>query len=133
MTFHTDHPFWDSVLHDSPAHFDQFAATVAGMGQAGLYPEAKVEPTRGIPYTGYKDANAHPLNWRYCIDPPIDVHDKFTGPMNFDPQKIPPASGQDGCKGLRDYYDFATYDQSTQGHLNSDGLCYVDRHYPSPR
>src|SRR5262249_13841062 len=26
LTFHTDHPFWDSVLHDSPAHFDQFAA-----------------------------------------------------------------------------------------------------------
>jgi len=29
VTIHTDHPFWDSVLHDSPAHFDQFAARVA--------------------------------------------------------------------------------------------------------
>ena len=28
--------------------------------------------------------------------------------------------------------DYMTYDQSTQGHLNSDGLCFVDRHYPSP-
>ena len=35
--------------------------------------------------------------------------------------------------GLRDYYDFATYNQSTQGHLNSDGLCFVKRHYPSPQ
>ena len=26
---------------------------------------------------------------------------------------------------LRDYYDFTTYNQSTQGHLNSDGLCFV--------
>ena len=33
VTIHTDHPFWDSVLHDSPAHFDQFAARVAGMGR----------------------------------------------------------------------------------------------------
>jgi len=31
--------------------------------------------------------------------------------------------------GLRDLYDFATYNQSTQGHLNSDGLCAVERHY----
>jgi hypothetical protein len=36
-----------------------------------------------------------------------------------------------GC--LRDYYDFATYDQGTQGHLNSDDLCAVERHYPSPQ
>ena len=35
VTIHTDHPFWDSVLHDSPAHFDQFAARVAGMGPRG--------------------------------------------------------------------------------------------------
>ena len=30
VTVHTDHPFWDSVLHESPAHFDQFAARVVG-------------------------------------------------------------------------------------------------------
>ena len=40
---------------------------------------------------------------------------------------------QDPASGLRDYYDFATYNQSTQGHLNSDGLCYVARNYSSPR
>ena len=34
--------------------------------------------------------------------------------------------------GLRDYYDFSTYNQSTQGHLNADGLCYVQRRYASP-
>ena len=36
------------------------------------------------------------------------------------------------CQALRDYRDFMTYDQSTQGHLNSDGLCFVKRNYPSP-
>ena len=32
--------------------------------------------------------------------------------MSFDPN---------GVAGFHDYYDFTTYDQSTQGHLNSDG------------
>ena len=53
--------------------------------------------------------------------------------MAFDPQSVPHTSTSDGCAGLRDYSDFATYNQSTQGHLNSDGLCYVARHYPSPQ
>lgn len=134
VTIHTDHPFWDSVLHDSPAHFDQFAATVAG-GQAvnGVFPTATVELTQALDYGGLKDAMGHALNWRYCIAPPTDVHAQLVGPMAFDPQSVPRAPGTDGCAGLRNYSDFATYNQSTQGHLNSDGLCYVDRHYPSPK
>ena len=50
----------------------------------------------------------------------------------FDAQSVPHAHGSDAASGLRDYYDYATYDQSTQGHLNSDGLCFVKRNYPSP-
>jgi len=125
VTVHTDHPFWDSVLHDSPAHFDQYAATVAGQGQSGVYPTVTLELTKGIPYApAYKDPAGNSLYWRYCIAPPTDVHTQFKGPMAFDAQSV---------SGLNDYYDFATYNQSTQGHLNSDGLCYVDRHYPSPK
>jgi hypothetical protein len=132
VTVHTDHPFWDSVLHDSPAHFDQFAARVAGQGQAGVFPTVTLEQTLGVDYTAYQDALGNALSWRYCIAPPTDVHAQLTGVMAFDPQSVPHASGTDACQGLRDYHDFATYDQSTQGHLNSDGLCYVARHYPSP-
>jgi hypothetical protein len=125
VTVHTDHPFWDSVLHDSPAHFDQYAATVAGKGQNGVFPTVTLEMTKGVPYApAYKDTAGNSLYWRYCIAPPTDVHAQFPGPMAFDAQSV---------SGLIDYYDFATYDQSTQGHLNSDGLCYVDRHYPSPK
>ena len=124
LTVHTDHPFWDSVLHDSPAHFDQYAATVAGKGQGGVFPTVTLEMTKGVPYApAYMDGAGNPLYWRYCITPPTDVHAQFTGPMAFDAQSV---------SSLADYYDFATYNQSTQGHLNSDGLCYVDRHYPSP-
>ncbi len=130
VTIHTDHPFWDSVLHDSPAHFDQFAARVVGK-DAGT-PTVTLETTKGVDYTGYTDALGNVLNWRYCMTPPTDVHPQFTGVMRFDPQSVPHATNNDPSTGLRDYYDFATYDQSTQGHLNSDGLCYVQRHYPSP-
>src|SRR5450631_4430365 len=135
VTIHTDHPFWDSVLHDTPAHFDQFAARVAGMGPAGIgvtYPTVTLEMTKGDDFTQYKDALGNQLSWRYCIAPDTSVHQEFVGPMAFDPQSVPHVTGTDACQGLRDYYDYSTYDQSTQGHLNSDGLCYVARHYPSP-
>jgi hypothetical protein len=133
VTVHTDHPFWDSVLHDSPAHFDQFAARVAGQGAAGVFPTATVELTQPVDYSSYTDAMGHALNWRYCIAPPTDVHKQLVGPMAFDAESVPHTPGADGCAGLRNYSDFATYNQSTQGHLNSDGLCYVARHYPSPQ
>ena len=132
VTIHTDHPFWDSVLHDSPAHFDQFAARVLGPAADAGAPSVTLEMTRGVDYTAYTDALGRPLDWRYCIDPPTDVHLMLSGPMAFDPQSVPHATGGDPATGLRDYQDFATYDQSTQGHLDSDGLCAVERHYPSP-
>jgi len=128
VTIHTDHPFWDSVIHDSPAHFDQFAARV--VGQAAAPPTVRLEDTQGIDYSAYTDAQGNTLSWRYCVDPPTDAHPKLTGAMAFDPQSVPHST--DPKAGLRDYYDFATYNQSTQGHLNSDGLCFVKRNYDSP-
>jgi hypothetical protein len=134
VTMHTDHPFWDSVLHDSPAHFDPFAARYVGQGNdAGPAPTATLESTQGVDYTAYTDSLNNKLNWRYCTPPPVDVHPKFTGPMAFDPQSVPHAVGGNPSTGLRDYYDFSTYNQSTQGHLNSNGLCFVSRNYPSPK
>lgn len=134
VTIHTDHPFWDSVLHDSPAHFDQLAARVVGQSaDAGTaVPTVTLEMLSGVDYTAYTDALGNRLDWRYCIDPPTDVHPRLTGAMAFDAQSVPHARAGDPSTGLRDYADFATYDQSTQGHLDSDGLCAVVRHYPSP-
>ncbi|HEX4340008.1 MAG TPA: hypothetical protein VH062_29070 [Polyangiaceae bacterium] len=131
VTIHTDHPFWDSVIHDSPAHFDQFAARVVG-ADAGT-PAATLEQTVGVDYTAYTDALGNALDYRYCVEPPTDAHPKFVGAMRFDPGSVPHATNDDPASGLRDYHDFSTYDQSTQGHLNADGLCYVARRYPSPR
>ncbi|MGH7436908.1 MAG: hypothetical protein ACRENE_14645, partial [Polyangiaceae bacterium] len=121
--------FWDSVLHDSPAHFDQFAARVVGQ-PAGT--TVTLDMTKGVDYTAYTDAQGNKLDWRYCMDPPTDVHPKLTGAMAFDPQNVPACSNGKPATGLCDYRDYTTYDQSTQGHLNSNGLCFVKRNYPSP-
>jgi hypothetical protein len=130
VTIHTDHPFWDSTVHDSPPHFDQFAARALGT-DAGE-PTVTLEDTIGVDYTAYADLLHRPLSWRYCTEPPTDAHPKLTGDMAFVPGSVPHAIGGDPTTGLRDYYDFAMYNQSTQGHLNSDGLCFVRRNYPSP-
>jgi hypothetical protein len=131
VTMHTDHPFWDSILHDAPAHFDQFAARLVGQVDAGTS-TVTLEMTKGVPFAPYSDARTNTLTWRYCIQPGIDVHAQFNGPMNFDRGGVPFTTGNDANAGLRDYYDFATYNQSTQGHLNADGLCDVKRNYDSP-
>ena len=39
----------------------------------------------------------------------------------------------DPAKAIRDYYDYIRFTQSTQGHLNSQGVCYIDRQFPAPR
>jgi hypothetical protein len=68
VTLHTDHPFWDSVIHDSPAHFDQFAARV--LDQDAGTPLATLEQTVGVDYTAYTDVLGNALDYRYCVEPP---------------------------------------------------------------
>jgi hypothetical protein len=111
------------VLHDAPLHFDQFAARALGTSSGNG--TVTLDDTKGVDFTAVTDSAGNTLRWRYCAEPPTDVHPKFTGIMSFDPQSAK--------TGLRDYYDFTTYDQSTQGHLNSDGLCSVKRGYDSVR
>jgi hypothetical protein len=54
--------------------------------------------------------------------------------MHYDPLKVPVCIGNESApsKCLGSYYDFIRYSQSTQGHLNSQGFCFIDRQYPSP-
>jgi len=111
VTIHTDHPFWDSTVHDSPMHFDQIAARYTG---ATGTPTAVVEDMTSVDYTHFTDAQGNALPWRDCIK------------LNF----VPPDNGTmhftDAAGAtLHNYGEYMTYDQRTQGHLNSDGLCYV--------
>jgi hypothetical protein len=111
MTIHTDHPFWDSTVHDAQLHFDQFAALYTGTPGT---PTATVEDMTGVDYTHFTDAQGTALPWRNCIG------------SNF----IPPDNGTmhfNNAAGatLANYAAFMTFNQRTQGHLNSDGLCFV--------
>jgi hypothetical protein len=52
--------------------------------------------------------------------------------MGFVSGNIPHNPSGSPITSIRDYTDYMYYNQSTQGHLNSDGPCFVQRHYPSP-
>jgi hypothetical protein len=199
ITFHTDHPFWESVVHDTPAHFDQFAARVAmsnaqtgdggvpegGAVEAGAPPDATLldgdvleasladsgfvdgaateggaagggfteggateggangvvpvvtlDDVAGVDYLAYTDKFGSPVQWRSCVKDKMGAqYGKSSGRMSFDPTTVPkaPQGPNPTTAGLRDYRDYTTYNQSTQGHWNGvDGLCFVRRNYPAP-
>jgi hypothetical protein len=128
VTFHTDHPFWESFEHDTPAHFDQLAS-LAVKQTDGTY-LVTLDNTKTVDYTAFKGPDGASLPWRKCdADYPLPT----TAQMGFNSLSIPHNPSGDPASVMRDYYDYMRYDQSTQGHLNSDGLCFVKRNYPSPQ
>jgi hypothetical protein len=131
VTIHTDHPFWESTIHDSPAHFDQFAAQATG---ATGTPTVTMADVVGVNYLAFADKQGNALPWRTCLPTatyPMSGYQAPAGQMHFDAQTIAKiAATADPTTGFRDYADFATYNQSTQGHLNSDGLCVVKHNPP---
>ncbi len=139
VTVHMDHPFWESLAENSPVHFDQIAAQYAGQTS----PIARVEDMVGVPFYAFTDRRGGPLPWRSCA-PAASYQPPGNGQMRFDTLSVPVdprgtctgAVGadytQDRCPALRDYADYMRFSQSTQGHLNSQGLCFIDRHFPAP-
>jgi hypothetical protein len=128
-TFHTDHAFWENFVHDSPAHFDQVAAQYVGVAS----PTATLEDLAGVTNfnTGFTDKNGAALPWRSCLD-----SFSLTGlpaQMRFDPGTVPVNPSASPADALRSYADAMSYSESTMGHLNADGLCFVKRNYDSPR
>ena len=137
VTVHMDHPFWESFEEDTPVHWNQIAAQYIGQTN----PTAHLEDFKGVQFSPFKDKNGAVMPWQWCetaYTPPSN------GAMSFDTLSVPvdpnaPCTGtigqdftKDDCKAIRDYYDYIRYTQSTQGHLNSQGLCYIDRQYPAP-
>ncbi len=129
VTFHTDHPFWESFTHDTPPHFDQLAS-LAQKQSDGSY-LVKLENTKGVDYTAFKGPDGNPLPWRACDS--MYMPPNTNAQRGFDSLSVPHNPSGDPASSIRDYFDYMRYDQSTQGHLNSDGLCFVKRNYPSPQ
>jgi hypothetical protein len=140
LTLHMDHPFWESFAENSPVHFDQIAAQYAGMTDGGVI--AHTEDMKGVPFYAFTDRNGTPVPWRNCAG--TNYSPPGNGQMSFDTLSVPVdprgtctgAIGddytKDDCKAERDYYDYIRFTQSTQGHLNSQGLCFIDRKWPAP-
>jgi hypothetical protein len=124
ITLHTDHPFWNTVDHDAAElYFDQFAAVANQNGELSIDDLGKVD------FTSFKDNAGKDLPWRSCVaDKPVK-----TGVRKFDSGSVPVNPNASPEQALRSYADFVAYQQSTQGHLNADGLCAVDRKFASPR
>jgi hypothetical protein len=138
VTVHMDHPFWESFAENSPIHWDDIAAQYVGETS----PMATVEDMKGVPFYAFTDKTGTPLPWRNCAGPyytppnngqmafstlsvPVNPQGTCTGIVGQDYTK-------DNCPAIRDYYDYIRYSQSTQGHLNSQGLCFIDRQYAAP-
>ena len=124
ITLHVDHPFWNTVDHDAAElYFDQMAAVASPDGVLVTEDLAKLD------FTSFKDSAGKALPWRSCVaNKPAK-----SGVRRFDSGSVPvdPAGAPETA--LRNYSDFVTYQQSTQGHLNADGLCAVTRKFAAPR
>ncbi|MCC6336485.1 MAG: hypothetical protein IT380_21170 [Myxococcales bacterium] len=129
VTFHLDHPFWEALEEDAPLRWDVLAARRAV--DAGVGPStASLDLTDlAFDFQAPKDAQGAALPWRTCG--PTLANERSTGTVAYDPVNVPvnPSGGAAGLKSLSDYM---TYNLSTFGHLNNDGLCFPARSYPSP-
>jgi hypothetical protein len=127
-----DHPFWESFAEDTPVHWDQIAAQYVGVAppDGGLI-ESHIDDFHGVPFQGFTDHEGTPLPWRDCSG--ANYPFPGNGQMFFSTLSVPvDPHATDPAKAIRDYYDYIRYTQSTQGHLNSQGLCYIDRQFPAP-
>lgn len=133
ITFHLDHPLWEALTEDAPLRFDIVAARRSV--DAGVVTPASVTVTQddliGVGFQAAKDAQGIALPWRYC-GPPAST-DRLSGTVSYGTAGVAvTVPTGDPSKGLRDLVDFMSYNQSTLGHLNNDGLCFPQRNFPAP-
>jgi hypothetical protein len=113
ITVHTDHVFWPTVSHENLPLFNQFAAS-ASLSD-GVY-SVDLEMLKTVPVPNVTDAAGNALPWRSCVDETMYDLSKQPATMTFDP----------GTQTLTNLHDFVQFNAATMGHLNADGLCYVE-------
>ena len=126
ITLHLEHVWFSSTTHDPALRFDQLAGRLVGKPEGSV---VTLEDLVGLDPTAFVDAEGAPLPFRSCDGSALPVGTQ----LRFDSGSVPVDPGGKPSAALRDYRDFAQYVQSTQGHLNGgEGLCFVQRRYPSP-
>ncbi|HEY6081374.1 MAG TPA: hypothetical protein VIW29_21310 [Polyangiaceae bacterium] len=127
ITLHLEHVWFSATVHDPSLRFDQLAARLVGKPEGAV---VTLDDLVGVDPTAITDAGGAALPFRSCDGSKLPAGKQLrfdTGSVPVDPSAAP-------ASALRDYRDFIQYVQSTQGHLNSgEGLCFSQRHYPSPR
>lgn len=113
VTVHTDHLFWNTLAHGAVPQFNQLAARAREVD--GEY-VVTLDDLTGAPLVGpAEDAAGNPLGFMSCL-----AADEYTLPtqpiFTFDTE------GQ----AIDDMRAFVLASASTMGHLNQDGLCYVE-------
>ncbi len=123
LTLHLEHVLFSATAHDPALRFDPLAARLVGRPDED---ELTLDDLLGVDPTAFTDAEEAPLPARSCDGSALPPGEQLGYDVAIDAAGSP-------ATALRDYRDFVQYVQSAQGHLNGgEGLCFVERHYPSP-
>jgi len=126
ITLHLEHVWFSSTNHDPALRFDQLAARLVGKPEGSA---VTLDDLQGLDPTAFVDGEGTPLPFRNCDGSALPEGAQ----LRFENGSVPVDPGAKPTVALRDYRDFIQYVQSTQGHLNGgEGLCFVERRYPSP-
>jgi hypothetical protein len=126
ITLHLEHFLFSATVHDPSLRFDQLAARLVGKPPGSV---VTLDDLVGVDPTALTDAAGVPLPARSCDGSSLPSGQQ----LRFETGSVPVDPGAKPGVALRDYRDFIQYVQSTQGHLNGgEGLCFVERQYPSP-
>lgn len=126
ITLHLEHAWFSATVHDPSLRFDQLAARLVGKPEGTV---VTLDDLVGVDPTAFTDASDVPLPVRNCDGSDLPRGEQ----LRFDAGSVPVDPGAKPTMALRDYRDFIQYVQSAQGHLNGgEGLCFIQRHYPSP-
>jgi hypothetical protein len=126
ITLHLEHFLFSAAVHEPSLRFDALAAQLVGKPEGTVL---TLDDLAGVDPTAITDASGAPVPFRNCDGSPLPSGSQ----LRIDTGSVPVDPGADADEALRDYRDFIHYVQSTQGHLNGgEGLCFIDRHYPSP-
>jgi hypothetical protein len=126
ITLHLEHAWFSATVHDPSLRFDQLAARLVGKPEGSV---VTLDDLVGVDPTAFTDASGVAVPFRSCDGSPLPSGKQ----LRFDSGSVAVDPGDAPGVALRDYRDFIQYVQSTQGHLNGgEGLCFIERHYPSP-
>ncbi len=113
ITIHTDHLFWNSTSHENVPMFNQFAAHAKQQNGEWV---VELDDVASVPLSPVTSSSGAAIPWRSCVSDALYTLPTTPSEMTFDT----------GGQPLTNLRDFVSFNAATMGHLNADGLCYVE-------